>query len=243
MAVTAISAEIIASQEDLGDLKLYRIPEPVTVAANSQKQVAFLARPNVRVGFVYRGSVARTDIAEHDSFAMRYLVTRNREDEGLGLAAAGRAPDSVRVRANARSCLAKARSYDAAIGEDVEIYLSRRRRRPHAAASANRDAASSTPSATSVTNDQAQPIRFEALFQEYQRSVRSQTSPFPASRPPVVDHYRSRQRHGDAALSTAQRRRLVPLHRPRPVILVERDEGEQAFGHLDLVACRGRGWR
>ncbi len=40
--------------EDLGDLKLYRVPERVTVAANAQKQVLLLARPRVRFERVYR---------------------------------------------------------------------------------------------------------------------------------------------------------------------------------------------
>ena len=44
----------MARQEDLGDLKLYRLPEPVTVAAYGQKQVAFLQRPAVPVELVYR---------------------------------------------------------------------------------------------------------------------------------------------------------------------------------------------
>ena len=49
-----------ASQENLGDLKLYRIPEPVTVAANSQKQVALLTRPDVRIALVYRQGIYRS---------------------------------------------------------------------------------------------------------------------------------------------------------------------------------------
>ena len=53
--VTVLSA----SQENLGDLKLYRIPEPVTVAANSQKQVALLTRPDVRIALVYRQGIYR----------------------------------------------------------------------------------------------------------------------------------------------------------------------------------------
>ena len=48
-------------QEELGDLKLYRIPEPVTVAANSQKQVALLQRPDVQVELVYRQRLDPTD--------------------------------------------------------------------------------------------------------------------------------------------------------------------------------------
>ena len=38
---------MMAEREDLGDLKLYRIPIPVTVASNSQKQVALLEQPTV----------------------------------------------------------------------------------------------------------------------------------------------------------------------------------------------------
>ncbi len=37
-----------AREEDLGDLKLYRVPEPITVAAQSLKQVAFLQKEGVR---------------------------------------------------------------------------------------------------------------------------------------------------------------------------------------------------
>ena len=52
---------MVAQQEELGDLKLYRIPEPVTVAAHSQKQVAFLERDRVAADFVYRVRYATGD--------------------------------------------------------------------------------------------------------------------------------------------------------------------------------------
>ena len=54
IVVTARGAAMQAQQEDLGDLKLYRIPEPVTVAANSQKQVALIEQAAVKVDNVYR---------------------------------------------------------------------------------------------------------------------------------------------------------------------------------------------
>lgn len=43
--------------EDLGDLKLYRVPEPVTIAANQMKQVALLSRTHVPFERRYRGQV------------------------------------------------------------------------------------------------------------------------------------------------------------------------------------------
>jgi hypothetical protein len=73
-----------AQQEELGDLKLYRIPEPVTVAARSQKQVALMQQPRVTFRTVYRqrffpvGQVMQAQ-------ASRIFVTRNRREEGLGL--------------------------------------------------------------------------------------------------------------------------------------------------------------
>ena len=79
-------------QENLGDLKLYRIPEPVTIAANSQKQVALLTRPGVRVDIVWR-----TEVTDQEAGPLQSLMTvrtRNRRDRGLGLPlpAGGRDP-------------------------------------------------------------------------------------------------------------------------------------------------------
>jgi hypothetical protein len=72
-----------AEQENLGDLKLYRIPEPVTIAANSQKQVALLTRPGVRVDIVWRTEV--TDQEAGPLQSLMTLRTRNRRDRGLGV--------------------------------------------------------------------------------------------------------------------------------------------------------------
>ncbi len=52
--VAMAAPAMMAQQEELGDLKLYRIPEPVTVAAKSQKQVAFLDRNGIKVETLYR---------------------------------------------------------------------------------------------------------------------------------------------------------------------------------------------
>jgi len=75
----------MAKREALGDLKLYRIPIPVTVAAQSQKQVALLEQPAARFATVYRW---RTEFAsDHDEPAAvsRVLKMENRPAEGLGL--------------------------------------------------------------------------------------------------------------------------------------------------------------
>ena len=74
---------MLALQERLGDIRLYRIPEPVTVAARSQKQVAMIVQPSVKVQSIVR---LRTELGTSGPEPMqRVLVTRNRPAEGLGL--------------------------------------------------------------------------------------------------------------------------------------------------------------
>ena len=73
-----------AQQEELGDLKLYRIPEPVTVAARSQKQVALLQQPRVQVRTVYRQRFSPAG-QRLEAQANRFFITRNRREDGLGL--------------------------------------------------------------------------------------------------------------------------------------------------------------
>jgi hypothetical protein len=81
--MSASPVAMVAEQEELGDLKLYRIPEPVTVAAKSQKQVALLQREGVEVETVYRQRLYAGAAPQQP--VMRVLTTRNREEEGLGL--------------------------------------------------------------------------------------------------------------------------------------------------------------
>ena len=73
-----------ASEEALGDVKLFRIPEPVTVAAHSIKQVAFLERADVPVRIVYRHGFSEPEIGSWAS--ARMLLARNTVEQGLGVA-------------------------------------------------------------------------------------------------------------------------------------------------------------
>lgn len=113
---------MMATQENLGDLKLYRIPEPVTVAAMSQKQVALMDRPKVALSSVYRRRL--TPVTQSDAGpvpAAHVYVTRNRAAEGLGLPLpAGRV--ALFMRGGGRAVLVAEGSLDdRAVGEDVEI--------------------------------------------------------------------------------------------------------------------------
>ncbi len=83
---------MMAGEEDLGDLKLYRVPEPVTVAARGLKQVAFLNKDEVEAEFLYRAECDPYDYfdADDDSGGLEpmqmLLVIRNEEKKGLGAA-------------------------------------------------------------------------------------------------------------------------------------------------------------
>ncbi|HEX8419577.1 MAG TPA: hypothetical protein VF638_06135 [Sphingomonas sp.] len=71
--------------ENVGDLKLYRVPERVTVSARGQKQVALLARGKVRFERRYRRSIYPGQPIAAAPTAI-VLVLRNRKEDSLGLA-------------------------------------------------------------------------------------------------------------------------------------------------------------
>lgn len=157
-----VTGSRIARQEELGDLKLFRLPEPVTVAANSQKQVALLVQPRVAVETVFRQRVD-PEHAMRGEAASRFLLTRNRTAEGLGvtLPAGG---VSLFTRAGGRRLLIGQGSVaDRAVGDDVEIRLG--------ASSGVRASIEEvdhgdtwTDYVLTVTNDQDRTIRYEAEF-------------------------------------------------------------------------------
>jgi hypothetical protein len=158
------SVAMIAQQEELGDLKLYRIPEPVTVAANAQKQVALLARQRVPVEIAYRLRVDAQDPGDLVQ-ATRFLVTRNREKENLGLPLPSGAVALFADHGGRRILIGQGRLDDRAVGDDVEIGFA-----PSASVQARIEQVTAAPDdhwtdyRMVVTNDQNRPVRFEAEF-------------------------------------------------------------------------------
>lgn len=125
MAVMEDGADIIVTtararpvvQEDLGDLKAYHVPEPTTVAARSQKQVALLARDAVPVTIVYESTVEVGDVS-----TPRIVVRAvNKTHTGLGLPLpAGRV--ALFERQGGRDLLiGESATDDRAVGEEVEL--------------------------------------------------------------------------------------------------------------------------
>jgi hypothetical protein len=111
-----------AIEERLGDVRLYRIPENVTVAGKSQKQVAMITQPAVKVRSILK---LRPYAGEFDMPLERVLVTRNRPAEGLGLPLpAGKVAIFAR-RDGRRILVGEGRIDDRTIGEKVEIPVAR----------------------------------------------------------------------------------------------------------------------
>jgi hypothetical protein len=113
-------AKVMASQEELGDLKLYRIPIPVTVAAHSQKQVAMIDRQSVPVEIIYRSRI----FGGEGEGVVKLLRMRNERTQGLGLPlpAGGFALFST-VRGRS-FLLGEGATDDKAVGEKVDVEFS-----------------------------------------------------------------------------------------------------------------------
>ena len=110
-----------AEQEELGDLKLYRVPMRVTVAAKSQKQVAMINQPAAAFVQIYTANVQGGCPTPQPMQSL--LRTQNVKEKGLGLPlpAGGLA---LFETVNKRNMLAGEHDMaDLALGETVELSL------------------------------------------------------------------------------------------------------------------------
>ena len=165
-AITVTGSRIMAQREDVGDLKLYRIPIPVTVASNSQKQVALLEQPRARVETYYR---FRTGGFDYDTGepqqAERILKMQNREKEGLGLPLPAGSFTLYTARAGEPFLLGEGRMTDRAVGETVEVVIGPA---PGVRVDQRRTRVEGDIGETELiaTNDQPYPVRFEAQYMD-----------------------------------------------------------------------------
>lgn len=114
-------AMALAPPEDLGDLKLYRVPEPVTVSARGQKQVALLARDQVPFERRYRRAVYAGQQLDAAPTAV-VLVLHNKGEAGLGLPLpAGSTALYAVQRDGGRQLLGRGSLQDRAEGETFRI--------------------------------------------------------------------------------------------------------------------------
>jgi hypothetical protein len=110
-----------AQLEELGDLKLYRIPDPVTVAANSQKQVALLSKSNVPVERITSVWVQAGERTDQPLEAGTVLRTRNVAERNLGVPLP-LGPLAIFETVGGRQMLTgRGAIADSAVGQEVDI--------------------------------------------------------------------------------------------------------------------------
>ena len=112
---------ITAQLETLGDLKLYRIPVPVTVAANAQKQVALLHMEHVRFDRLYTASMSADEDDDETNQASILLRTKNVEAKGMGRPLPSGSVAVFEQFEGNPMLVGEASMADTPVGQDVEI--------------------------------------------------------------------------------------------------------------------------
>ena len=112
-----------AEEEQLGDLKLYRVPERVTVSAKGLKQIAFLDEDRVEGRLLYTARCAAWEGGEDAMPAGMLLATVNDRKHGLGAALPMGGITVFEPSAYGEQLVAEERLRDYAEGQDVEIAL------------------------------------------------------------------------------------------------------------------------
>lgn len=156
-----ITASRIASREALGDLKLYRMPLPVTVASHSQKQVAFLAKPRVKGELLYRSEI-EGGYADDPDLLFRF---RNLRKDGLGESLPTGQVTLFQTVGGRRLLLGETSIEDKAVGEEVELRLPESET-VEVDSEEIGEGEDWTLHRLEVTNSNPFPIRFEAEFKD-----------------------------------------------------------------------------
>ena len=152
MAVTAVN-------ENLGDLKLYRIPVPVTVAARAQKQVAFLVKPRVKGAMIYR--VQYVNDLEEPEMLFRF---KNSKANGLGEPLPAGKVALFQQGGNQRFLVGEASIADKANEEDVDLVFGSASNVTVEAEDGEAGGKNWQSKRLTIRNASPMPIRFEAEF-------------------------------------------------------------------------------
>jgi len=122
-AIVVTGSRVLAREENLGDLKLYRVPERVTVAAQSLKQIAFLDRENVTGRLLYLAACEAGSEQDTPTAAGMLLAAVNDEDHGLGVALPTGQVAVFERGPRGEMLVAQETIRDYASGQDVELAL------------------------------------------------------------------------------------------------------------------------
>lgn len=117
------SVAMIAKEEALGDLKLFRVPEPVTVAAKSLKQVAFLNKDSVTGSLIYVQACRPEDDSESTRPFRVLFQTRNDKRHGLGDALPMGGMTVFEPASGGDQLIGETAVRDYAVGQDMELNI------------------------------------------------------------------------------------------------------------------------
>jgi hypothetical protein len=109
-------------QEELGDLKLYRVPDRTTVAARQSKQVRLMDRQAIPVKTLYEAELTARE-GDRSFAAVRVLRTQNDAAHHLGLPLPSGQVMVFTERGGASLLLHESPLRDLAVDEEVEIGL------------------------------------------------------------------------------------------------------------------------
>jgi hypothetical protein len=119
--IGASAPAMVAAEEALGDLKLYRVPERVTVSAKGLKQVAFLDRGKVEGRLLYKARCSPWDERDEAQAAMMLLATVNDKRHGLGVALPMGGVTVFEPSSFGDQLVGEEKLRDYAEGQDIEI--------------------------------------------------------------------------------------------------------------------------
>ena len=122
MMESAMAVSVVAELENLGDLKLYRVPIPVTVAANGQKQVALLVKDGVPFKTIYRLRSSPGDTFESMEVE-RVLRMENKEAARLGVPLPSGQVAVFAPRGDESLLVGEGQVRDHAVGEKVDLVI------------------------------------------------------------------------------------------------------------------------
>ena len=114
---------VMAQQEDIGDLKLYRIPERMTVNAKGQKQVAMLVQPKAKFRRVYRADPIGYGWHQPLLNLTPMLIGNNVKLDGLGLPMPSGTGMVFENSAFGNQLIGEIMVKDRAVGDEIELSL------------------------------------------------------------------------------------------------------------------------
>ncbi|SCW59492.1 hypothetical protein SAMN02927924_01494 [Sphingobium faniae] len=121
MEQVVVTAQRVARQEELGDLKLYRVPMTVDINPRAQKQVALLQRNGIAFESYHAAALVAGDAFSAPRFLRRMIRFENKEAAGAGVPLPSGGIALFAPRGGESLLLADGRMRDYAKGETVRI--------------------------------------------------------------------------------------------------------------------------